>query len=158
MSTLREFVDVVDRKVTAIFHATGVVYPMWHAVTQGGEHRIVVTPAEDKDTAAILMRAYFMLHNVARYVFVSEAWQAFLPNDDVSKIREIAKHGLSDHPGRIEVLMFQAEDLIEPSFTAHRLITRLPDGKIALGPLEFVESMQSEGRFVGMLPQQGMTQ
>ena len=60
--TLREFITTIDGMVVPIFNATGVFYPMYHAVTASGEHRIVKPPSIDKDVSALLMRAYFELH------------------------------------------------------------------------------------------------
>jgi len=157
--TLRDFIIKTDRKITPIFHVTGEILPMWHSITESGEHKITPSPPFDKDTAALLMRAYFAVNHVARYVFVNEAWQLCAPtglSDD--ELQEIARHGLSDHPSRIEVLMYQAEDETGV-LTAHRVITRPGNGhRPKLGPLEFIQPTHSEGRFVGMLPVRGTLQ
>ena len=157
-TSLQDFIKFVDRRIVAIFKSTGVLYPMWHAITETGDHRIV-TPPGDKDTASALMRAYFDLNDVVRYVFVDEAWTFMAPADiSPTELNRIMKAGLEDHPGRVEVVMYQAEDARAGSATAHRVIVRPSRGKPVLGPLSFFETTQSEGRFVGMLPQRGTVQ
>jgi hypothetical protein len=140
-----------------IFAVTGIVYPMWHTVTAAGDHKIINSPPGDKDTAALLIRAYFELHDVVRYVFVDEAWTLMVPTSRYSEMPDIMQRGLSDHPERVEVVMYQAEDA-SGAVTAHRNIIRPKTGKARLGPLHFFRSKQSEGRFVGMLPQRGTVQ
>lgn len=157
-NTLREFITETDKKACEVFAITGEIEPVWHAITEYGEHKIMPGPSVDKDTAALLMRAYFAIYKVVRYVFINEAWTMWLPTDRLDEIPEIAEHGLADHPERIEVLMYQAEDETG-LLTAHRNIIRPGHGKRpTLGPLEFVNAAQSEGRFVGMLPQRGTVQ
>jgi len=159
IDTLRDFIIKTDAKVTQIFDNAGEILPMWHSITESGEHKIVPSPPFDKDIAALLMRAYFELNDVVRYVFVNEAWQLYAPagfSDD--ELHEIARHGLSDHPNRIEALMYQAEDETG-MLTAQRVITRPGNGnRPKLGPLEFMEPAHFEGRFVGMLPMRGTLQ
>ena len=155
--TLHDFIIFVDERVTVVYQTLGEIQPMWHAVTASGEHRILPSPDMHKDTAAILMREYFKLHDVKRYVFIDEAWQLETPVIDENEMREIARRGLEHHPDRIEVLSYQAED-DSGLITAQRVITRLPSGKGQLGRLEFTQSQQSEGRLVGMLPVKGTVQ
>ncbi len=156
--TLRDFITAIDRNVVKIFERNGVIEPMWHCITASGEHRIELSPAVDKDLAAILMRVYFVLHNVTRYAFIDEAWTLMLPlGFSDAEIREIARRGLADHPGRVEVLMYQVEDE-SGALTAHRNIIRAGGGKPTLGPLTFFETKESEGRFIGLLPQRGTMQ
>jgi hypothetical protein len=60
--------------------------------------------------------------------------------------------GLSDHPDRIEIVAFQAESLDCRTVTGHRRIIREKHRVPRLGPLEIVDTTQSEGRMVAMLP------
>jgi hypothetical protein len=94
---------------------------------------------------------------VVRYVFIDEAWQLETTITDRDKIDRIHRRGIRNHPDRREILMYQAEDETG-SVTAHRVITRPPNRKPQLGPLEFFRSQQSEGRLVGMLPVKGAAQ
>lgn len=159
MTDLRAFITETDRKIVAIFNATGVIHPMWHSVNAAGEHRVIAAPpTPDKDVAAALMRCYFELENVVRYVFVDEAWTIYLPIERDNELPEIMQRGLAEHPDRIEVLMYQAESDDGAMVAAHRTILRRPHGKPRLGPLEFIESKIREGRLVGMLPRRGTVQ
>jgi len=152
-NTLQDFIVEVDKKIVVLFESKGAIYPMYHTVTRAGDHNILTPPGE-KDIAAIVMRAYFELADVVRYVFVNEAWQLYATKLSEDEMREIAKRGLADYPGRIEVLMYVGED-DSGTITAHRTITRPSHGKAELGPLEIDRPRVSEGRMVGMLPQRG---
>lgn len=156
IDTLHTFITAIDIKVVPIFHRIGAITPMWHVETAAGDIYVMAPPG-DKDTAALLMRAYFEIHDVVRYAFIDEAWTLTTPAITPEEIRRIARRGLADHPDRVEVLMYQAEDE-SGSATGHRVITRPLKGKPQLGELEIFRSTQSEGRFVGMLPQRGTVQ
>ena len=155
--TLHTFIAAVDNKIVPIFHAIGSISPMWHAETASGDILIVQTGGGDKDTDALMMRAYFKLNDIGRYCFIDEAWTLTVPTSREHEAREAFKRGLEHHPDRVEVLVYQAEHE-SGSATGHRVITRPPKGKAQLGPLKVFRSSMSEGRFVGMLPQRGTVQ
>jgi hypothetical protein len=154
--TLRDFITKIDQRICNIFDLTGEVHGMWHAVSASGEHVLPALEWLDKDDAAMFARAFFMVHNVTRYVFISEAWQLLLPN--MVEVDKATKAGLENHPDRVEVLMYCGEDSETGQITAQREIRRPPTGKAVLGPLEFQEHEISQGRMVGMLPRKGTVQ
>jgi hypothetical protein len=69
MNTLRQMLDLASPLMERRFAAHGQIYPMWHVVDGSGNHHIQTDVAPDKDTAAILMRAYFMLVRARRYPY-----------------------------------------------------------------------------------------
>jgi hypothetical protein len=137
------------------FAAKGVIHPMWHAFTSSGEQFIEAPPFDDKDLAAAMIRALFDLRDVVRYVFIDEAWTVERPITD-DEYRTVQRIGLSNFPGRSEIVMFSGEDReYGGMITAKRSIIR-PKGKPYLGPLVWDERYtHSEGRMVGMLPARG---
>ena len=67
--------------------------------------------------------------------------------------------GLAEAPGRIEALIFSAEDAQEGMLVAHREIKRDRNGRLRLEPLIFNEGIKkSKGRMIGMLPEKGTQQ
>ncbi|WP_245285001.1 hypothetical protein [Bradyrhizobium sp. th.b2] len=51
------------------------IAPMWHAITSDGETLIEPHPTFlGKDMAAAMMRVFFDLRDVVRYVYIGEAW------------------------------------------------------------------------------------
>jgi hypothetical protein len=162
--TLQEFVTGCSEAAAKVFHLTGRISPMWHAVTREGEHLMTPSPCYDKDTAVALMRALFELRDVVRYVFIDEAWTVEVkrrPGEDVEALNERSRQlggTLADHPDRVEVLLLSGEDETAGLCTARRVIHRPPHGKAYLGPLEIDTPNRSEGRMVGLLPQRGTRQ
>jgi hypothetical protein len=149
MTTLRDFVTAIDEAVAPIFDAEGVIHPMWHVVTASGAHQVVPSPpTDDKDEMVFLLRAFFEARDVIRYVFIDEAWQVEATGPDIDNV---LRRGVAQHPDRVEVLMYSAED-DSGHVTARRVITRSKRGKPRLGPLQFEESKICAGRFVGLLP------
>jgi hypothetical protein len=121
-------------------------------------------PLESKDLAIALMKAMFECFHVVRYVHFTEAWTLDYRGEKARKItsedlRKIKQEGLSQHPDRVEVVMFQAEDNEAGLITGHRPIIRPNGKKPYLGPIEYLsEGMESEGRLVGLLPRKGTLQ
>lgn len=140
-----------------IFHTNGRVLPMYHAVTRDGTNVILDPPHENKDTAVILVRAFFELHDVVRYCFIDEAWvlDASARKITNAEWERIRREGLSQHPDRREMLLVSGEDHASGLVTAHRFILRPEHGKATLTPLEYFDlpkGTSSVGRMVGLLP------
>jgi len=153
--TLREMVEHLSEVTEKIFNLRGQVLPNWHIIDRDG--KLIMMPAPegvDKNTSAMLMRAFLELVGATRCVFIDEAWQVTATMKDADKAQAEARAGrLEQYPGRIEIVMFQAEDASEQGFTGQRVIIREPGKKPRLGGLEYKgEWTRSEGRFVGMLP------
>jgi hypothetical protein len=68
-----------------------------------------------------------------------------------------ADEGISEHPNRVEVVLFHCEDADAGVFEAHRPIIRKNRRKPTLGPLKYTVTPDdgggAEGRMVGLLPQ-----
>lgn len=149
------------------FAEKGEIAPMWHAITSAGETIIEPHPTYlGKNMAAAMIRVFFDMRDVVRYVYVGEAWtlkRMIKPEEQ----EEIFRKGLSVHPDRVEVVQIQGEDQEYGQIIASREIIRPKRGKPHLGPLEMVNDLpfiprgavvQSEGRMVGMLPVRGTRQ
>jgi hypothetical protein len=116
--------------------------------------------------AAALVRAYFDLHDVIRYVYMGEAWtleRIIRPEEQ----EEIYRKGIAEHPDRVEVVQLQDEDHEYGQIISARKIIRLVGGKPYLASPEMINDLpfiphgatvQSEGRMVGMLPVRGTRQ
>lgn len=152
---LRDLIEMADNGASKIFDRTGRVLPMYHSIKRDGEHCIFSAPDGDKDTSVYLARAVFELLGVVSYVYINEAWvlERLGVGADIgpSEMRRINREGLSEHPDRIEVLAFLAEDATG-RLSAHRQILRPEHGKPKLMPLKFVEVGKAEGRMVNLLP------
>jgi hypothetical protein len=113
----------------------------------------------DKDTEAVLMRAYFSLVRARRYLFIDEAWMADVSNfkEDPERVATVMRYAqlgrLKEHPDRREVVMFVGEDISGECVQAHRYILRPERGKATLSPLTVRDGKgdESHGRFVNML-------
>jgi hypothetical protein len=157
MTELRKLVEFASEQAAAAFHRSGQVLPMWHAIKRSGDHIVFAPPpGADKATSVGMARAAFELFDVVRYVFMDEAWilNAIGREIGAAEMERINREGLSQHPDRVEVIMFSAEDEAEGMLTAHRLILRPERGKPKLKPLEIFDltGVTSEGRMVGLLP------
>jgi len=156
MTTLREFVEDIDRGVVAPMFARRGAFPAtWFVIERSGDQAIVPAPNTDKDTASAIMRALLEIVGATRCVFVDEAWTVIAKDEEASAaIRAITRDGsLENFPGRDEIVMYSAEDAREGGMTARRKIIREPGKKPRLGPLVIDDGWtRSEGRFVGMLP------
>jgi len=155
MNTLRQMLDLASPLMEQRFAKTGQIFPMWHVVEGDGSHTIKTDVAPDKDTEAVLMRAYFALVRARRFLFIDEAWMAAVGMDQAETVQRYAKLGkLQDFPDRRECVIFVGEDINGDTIMAHRYILRPEHGKATLAPLEMLEKdflKQSFGRFVNML-------
>jgi hypothetical protein len=160
---LRDMIAFASVQCDRIFATTGVLHPLWHAVTSSGETLIETPPFNDKDMAVAMIRALFDLKDVVRYVFVDEAW-TLLKMVQPDEMKVIEREGLSKHPERVEIVMIQGEDSEYGQIVTHREIIRPAKGKAYLGPIQTLDDMphvppggtvQSQGRMVGLLPVRG---
>lgn len=149
---LRTTIEAVAGRVGKLFYKHGFVGPSYHAWAPIGEF-VMPAPPGNKDESAALTRAIFELHGVTRFVHFDEAWMLDRKaNITREAIAQLAKTGLRNHPDRIEVIMYHAEDQVAGVLMAMQRIIR-GKGKAKLGPLEFLPIRGGmEGRMVGMLP------
>jgi hypothetical protein len=161
MTALHKLIEHASQATEKIFNMKGEVLPMWHCINVAGEEFVMPPPSPDKDVAVVLIRVFFELHHIVRYVYIDEAWTVALGNPDTSKLEldDVMKHGVRNHPDRQEVVLFSAED-DTGMLTASRTIIRPKHGRPKLGPLQFMptEANQLEGRMVGLLTQRGTVQ
>lgn len=166
-SELRRMLDYASEFCEHHFSKKGEIAPMWHAITSSGETIIEQHPVHlGKDMAAAMIRMFFDLRDVVRYVYIGEAWtlnRMIRPGEQ----EDIFRKGLSEHPDRVEIVQLQGEDHEYGQIIAWRKIIRPECGRPYLGPLEMINDLpfiprgaavQSEGRLVGMLPVRGMRQ
>jgi hypothetical protein len=154
-TTLREFLADAAVAASRIFEETGELLPLYHVVIGTGEEIAFPGLPGNKDVAVAAVRELFRITEATRYVFMNEAWA--LMSEDEKTTQEVYRDGVRNHPDRVEIIMFSAEDVNEGMLLAHRDIIR-EDGKVRLGPLEIQDRGTNEGRMVGLLPQRGTTQ
>jgi hypothetical protein len=155
LTDLKSLIEFASTQAEKIFRKTGVLYPMYHAISSIGETKILTPKLDDKDLAVAMVKAWFEIENIDRYCFIDEAWilddrKGNLPPQDWARIR---REGLSNHPDRREVIMFSAENRRGEMQTATRFILRPEIGKPSLSPLKIddMTDVESEGRMVGLL-------
>jgi hypothetical protein len=164
---LRRMLDFASDFCERQFAKKGEIPPMWHAITSAGETLIEPHPVFlGKDMAAAMIRTFFNLRDVIRYIYIGEAWtlsRMITPEEQA----EIFRKGISEHPDRVEVVQLQGEDHDYGQLIASRQIIRPEHGKPRLGPMTLVNDLPhvprgatatSEGRMVGMLPVRGTLQ
>jgi hypothetical protein len=165
MTTLREFIEKISAGADALFQATGRITPTYFIV-EAGDIVGIAAPPVSKSLGVELMRHLFKKLDTKRYCYVDEAWLLVSPKtvdiktiDDAKAWRE-SQPQPSDHPDRIEVVMFFAEDEAEGFYGARRMIETDADGKRTLGPLSGAESNPSMvmGQMTGLLPAKGTRQ
>ena len=151
---LADLIHSVSEAIEDIFRKTGEIRPMYEAIKPDGEHMVVVVPGCDKDGEVAMVRAFFAIENVDRYVFVSEAWtldstKSGAPID----VEQARREGIRNHPDRREAVMFMAESRDGEMLTAHRYILRPEHRKPKLAPLQIddMTGVESSGRMVGLL-------
>jgi len=149
---LVQMITLASQHIDVMFPlAGGHVAAMWHFIKSNGDHVVTLAPPVDKDTAAALMRAVFEAEEAVAVLYIDEAW-TFMSSD----MDEVAAHlasgkGAEQHPKRIEVVMFNAEDETG-NLMGVRRIERPPGKPAQLGPLELEQWTESHGRMVGMIP------
>jgi hypothetical protein len=151
LKSLIEFASVQAEK---FFRRNGVLYLMYHCIKADGETAILTPPPDcDKDTSVALMKAWFAIENVDRYVFMDEAWIVDDRRGQIGlDIAKVKREGVRNHPERREIVLFSAENIRGEQLMATRFILRPEVGKPKLSPLKIDEPFDhSEGRMVGML-------
>jgi len=153
LTDLKSLIEFASKNAEKIFRKQGAIYPMYHAIDARGEHKILTPQMDDKDVSVAMVKAWFALEGIDRYIFIDEAWIL-----DTSKsgaeidLEWIKRHGVRNHPDRREVVMFAAENRKGERLTAKRFILRPEVGKPTLSPLTIDEVFDhSEGRMVGLL-------
>jgi hypothetical protein len=162
---LRQLIEYASGFAEGVMAKDGYVASLWHCVKADGQQIVTPHPAGDKDLANAMMRAFFDLHDVVRYVYLGEAWTLLQPESEQAVNDWIAKHGsLKDHPRRKEVVQLMGEDSECGQHIWWREIIRPKNRKPYLGPLQTFQELhpgkplESRGRMVGMLPVRGTKQ
>jgi hypothetical protein len=155
---LRNLIEYASNFAEGAMRLHGNVAPIWHMITSSGQEIVELTPqTENKDYAMAMIRALMEIEHVVRYVYFAEAWMLDFKNSDGRPSQEeldrIMEEGASQHPDRIECVVFQAEDNECGMLSGHRKIIRNGEHRPRLGPLEFMpRHTESTGRMVGLLP------
>jgi hypothetical protein len=155
LTDLKSLIEFASKNTDKIFRRQGVIYPMYHAIKTSGETVILTPQMDDKDIGVAMVKAWFALNDIDRYVFIDEAWilddrRGQLGGIDIEKAR---REGLRNHPDRREVVMFSAENRRGQMQTAARFILRPEIGRPTLSPLKIddMTDVESTGRMVGLL-------
>lgn len=160
--TLRDFINRASFGVEKVFKKRGSIGPMIHFRACDGSETVMPLPGGDKDADAALMRAVLKKFEADRVVLMDEAWMLDTrgrenPNLTPEENERIRRFGVRNEPGRIEVIMFMAEDEREGHIMAQREIVR-PVGRapylaaLKIPADDHNNAGVSEGRFVGLLP------
>lgn len=157
----RELIELASGRVERIFRERGEILPVYHIIHADGRTEILPAPPCDKDTSMAIMRAYFTISKIRRYVLIDEAWRLDLQHcskeECEAAVAFCRQHGVRNHPKCIEAVMFSAEDEWG-QHNAYRIIER-KDGRAKLGPLVFdPEGGSYEGRMVGLMVPPGTPQ
>jgi hypothetical protein len=150
---LKKIIESASAWADMVFADTGEILPMWHAITSKDENIIIPAIIPDKDAQAEALRALFKEKDVVICVFITEAWTCGMTDAKTAKRAMAwmrAGKSLESFPDRIEIVVFSGEDA-HGTINAHRRIIR-GEGRPTLGPLEWFETGEVAGRFVGMLP------
>lgn len=148
-------IEFASKQAEKLFRMQGIIYPLYHAIKADGQHAILKNPDSDKDVGVAMVKAWFELNDVDRYVFFDEAWvidaKGGIPPLDMEKI---AREGLRNHPDRREAVAFFAENRRGEMLRGNRWILRPEHGRASLSPLKIDDvppGSHSEGRMVGLL-------
>lgn len=158
LESLRELIEMASNLADSLFAERHCINPMWFAVKSDGDVMIIPPPCDDRDLAVAMVRALFEIADIRACIFVDEAWMLggeFSPQET----KRIRARGVVDHPQRVEIILFSAENDAGTMF-GHRRIERRKTGKPHLGPLviEDLTGWNMEGRLIGMLPARGTRQ
>ena len=145
-ATEEELLALLSQFAETSFEEQGQVPPLFHAITEDGEHLLYMTPWEDGKAKAKMLkmvRAEFARKHVVRYGYVSEVWLAGY--DAPPRVLP------SERPDRKEAVVVAI--VAPPRVTlARRDIVRPWDGtKAYLGPLVFHEMEHATGATLGLL-------
>ena len=136
LTDLKSLIEFASEQAEKIFRKQGVLYPLYHAIKRNGDTVILTPEMENKDIGVAMVKAWFEIEDIDRYVFMNEAWilddrKQTLPPQDWPKIQ---REGLRNHPDRREVILFAAENRRNELQTATRYILRPESAKPKLSP------------------------
>jgi hypothetical protein len=147
--TLKQFAERAADGAARIFAALGEMPAMYHAIDGRGRDLLIgEPPCDNRDQAVALVRELLATVEASRVCFMNEAWTVHAMTKQAAD-NIVGK--VADHPDRVEVLMVAAEDAREPALFGHRRIIRNGDSA-ELGPLEWFDMNNAEGRMIGLLP------
>lgn len=160
--TLHEMIYVASKYAEGAMAAFGRVGAKWHVQTRDGEDYLLdPPPVGGKIFIAAWMKMVFEEIGAVRVVYTDEAWyiDGIKTRRGIDEVNAwLVEHdSLRDYPGRVEAVIFNAEDDDGRMLCGRQKIIRSGD-KPTLGPLEVDAPVESEGRFVGMLPTKGTRQ
>ena len=150
---LKSMIEFASVQAEKLFRKDGVLYPLYHAITATGDTVILNPPPGDKDLSIALIKAWFELNEIDRYVYIDEAWIVDDRRNQLGlDLDEVRRTGVRNHPDRREIVMFSAENRRGEQLTAKRFILRPEIGNAKLAPLDIDKPYEhSEGRMVGLL-------
>jgi hypothetical protein len=149
---LVRMIETASRNIDEMFHLANMVASVWHYVRADGSEVVLLSPPGlDKDHTVALMRTMLAAEEAVAVLYFDEAWS--FVTDDLEEAKRHLAAGLTaaDHPRRVEIVHFMAEDETG-NLTAMRKIVRHRHRPPELGPLEFSDADMSVGRMVGLLP------
>jgi hypothetical protein len=154
-----ELFSFARKQAFKLFHDTGEVLPMWHALAGNGEHLVIATPwqnDDEKDDAVRTLRRLFEHREVSCFVFICEAWAVKL-NEPIKPGSRLLLDDLprpSEHEDRREVLRINAEDRAGNVLSGQYYILRPEHGKPTLSKFEQDDiAGVVSGRMSGLLKQ-----
>jgi hypothetical protein len=165
--SLRAFVEQASQMIEVLFAEHHYVIAMFQFVT-GDDQKIIMpfnlvasdeelampVTANTKDECAARAREVFAAHKAKRYVLIDEAWR--IEESKITPEVEAAVRNnvsLENIEGRVETVIFYAEDRDSGRVSAHRDIIRKVNSRPRLGPLVFDgQGPQLKGRMFGLLP------
>jgi hypothetical protein len=162
--------EKLTRKVAVlaeqIFNSEGAVRPYFYGQTKkkrcifDPDRAGVIKNFDDKEKTIVsgMAELLFALFEVDRYVYIAEAWMLWADNaeeaKEIQKVLDGVVKGVRNHPKRIEVVTFQAEDIDGNSISGYQSIIRPAGFKSYLDDdltLNDSSEWQSTGRFTHLL-------
>lgn len=145
----------------------GYMAPLFYGIRDNGSRFIFDPDAlgliegdydrQTKDAVVNCVQMLFALHHIRQYVYASEAWMVATSFGTTQKeILELAKDqvSISKHPKRVEVLIFEAEDMEGNRISGRQSIIRPAGQKPYLDDdleLEDATEWDTTGRFTHLL-------
>lgn len=161
--TLEDLIEIGSMVADKAWARFGTIAPHWYVVTPDADGPRVIEPPPGpftKGQKAVMVRRLLQDISATQVLFVDEAWQVQAETEEQLEAikRWYDTHvDLEQYPGRIEAVVFQAEDIDGRMLSAWRQIERRRD-KAVLGPLNQYEPTSSEGRLAGWLGGRGTKQ
>ena len=161
MMTLRELIATASKSAELVFRKDSEIAPLYHMLKPDGTSLIwspAVSGLGDKDEIVAAARMIMRELQIARYVFIDEAWiletKTRTPQEMAEVERFCQEFGARAHPDRREILMFAAESRDGEQLIARRYILRPERGKPTLSPLKYWSEElggKMRGRMAGLL-------